>query len=45
MKKLLAICAVGALAFAACGDDDDDTTDTTEAPAVEMTEAPGDTGA
>jgi len=40
MKKIIALCAIGALTFAACGDDDDssDTPATTEAT-VE-TEAP-----
>ena len=34
MKKLLALSAVGVLAFAACGDDDDDGGDTTIPGAV-----------
>lgn len=43
MKKLIALCAVGALAFAACGDDDDDTPATD--PAVETEAAAEETDA
>lgn len=42
MKKLIALCAAGALVFAACGDDDDDPVDT-EAPAAETVAGADDT--